>query len=148
MNVGAAAIDIVLTMHMAAVYAAHSDDSIRAIGTFTHDLHDLLHWFASCGVTRVAMETTGVSWSPAFDILEEPGFEVILVIAGYAKNVPGRKVEAIDVLEDRHLGLAPVSHDRRQASFALIVLRNVSTAALLTIPCAAHPRPGGEFLHA
>ncbi len=47
--------------------------------------------FQSCGVTSVAMESTGVYWIPAFEILEAHGFEVILVNARYAKNVPGRK---------------------------------------------------------
>ncbi|WP_409201690.1 hypothetical protein [Leisingera sp. M527] len=35
------------------------------------------------------MESTGVYWIPAFEILEAHGFEVILVNARYAKNVSG-----------------------------------------------------------
>ena len=93
-NPGAAAIDIGSTMHMAAVNPDSSDAPIRAFGTFTHDLHDLAHWFKACGVTSVAMESTGVYWIPAFEILEQHGFEVILVNARYAKNVPGRKTAA------------------------------------------------------
>ena len=81
MNVGAAAIDIGSTMHMAAVNPEHSDEPIRAFGTFTHDLHDLADWFASCGVTSVAMESTGVYWIPAFEILEQHGFDVIVHMA-------------------------------------------------------------------
>ncbi len=41
---------------------------IRSCGTFTHDLHDLAAWFRSCGVTSVAMESTGVYRIPAFEI--------------------------------------------------------------------------------
>lgn len=37
------------------------------------------------------MESTGVYWIPAYEILEAHGFEVILVNARYAKNVPRRK---------------------------------------------------------
>jgi transposase len=37
------------------------------------------------------MESTGVYWIPVYEILEQRGFEVILVNARYAKNVPGRK---------------------------------------------------------
>lgn len=51
----------------------------------------LADWFKACGVTSVAMESTGVYWIPAYEILEQHGFEVILVNARYAKNVPGRK---------------------------------------------------------
>lgn len=95
-NPGAAAIDIGSTMHMAAVSPDICEVPVRAFGTFTQDLHDLAVWFRSCGVTSVAMESTGVYWIPAFEILEQHGFEVILVNARYAKNVPGRKTDVSD----------------------------------------------------
>jgi len=42
-----------------------------------------------------------------------------------------RIVEAVDVFEECHLGLPPrFPCDRRQISSALMVLKNVSTAAL------------------
>ena len=95
-NPGAAAIDIGSTMHMAAVNPDSDDMPVRAFGTFTQNLHDLAKWFQSCGVTSVAMESTGVYWIPAFEILEQHGFEVILVNARYAKNVPaGRPTSAM-----------------------------------------------------
>lgn len=95
-NPRAAAIDIGSTMHMAAVNPDASDTPVRAFGTFTQDLHDLADWFKSCGVTSVAMESTGVYWIPAFEVLEGHGFNVILVNARYAKNVPGRKTDVSD----------------------------------------------------
>ena len=61
-NPCAAAIDIGSTMHMAAVNPDSTDLPVRAFGTFTRDLHDLADWFRSCGVTSVAMESTGVYW--------------------------------------------------------------------------------------
>jgi transposase len=76
---------------MAAVDPACTDTRVRAFGTFTRDLHDLANWFKACGVTSMAMESTGVYWIPAYEILEQHGFAVILVNARYAKNVPGRK---------------------------------------------------------
>lgn len=81
-------------MHMAAVNPGSNDTPIRAFGNSTHDLHDLAEWFKACGVTSVAIESTGVYWILAFEILEQHGFEVILVNAQYAKNVPGRKTES------------------------------------------------------
>lgn len=95
-NPTAAAIDIGSTMHMAAVNPDACDTPVRAFGTFTQDLHDLADWFKSCGVTSVAMESTGVYWIPAFEVLEAHGFQVILVNARYAKNVPGRKTDVSD----------------------------------------------------
>lgn len=95
-NPAAAAIDIGSTMHMAAVNPDACDMPVRAFGTFTQDLHDLADWFDACGVTSVAMESTGVYWIPAFEVLEARGFDVILVNARYAKNVPGRKTDVSD----------------------------------------------------
>jgi hypothetical protein len=85
-NPAAAAIDIGSTMHMAAVNPAACETPVRAFGTFTQDLHDLADWFKACGVTSVAMESTGVYWIPAFEVLEARGFEVILVNARYANR--------------------------------------------------------------
>ena len=95
-NIGAAAVDIGSREHMAAVNPDVTDAPVRAFGTFTHDLHDLADWFKSHGVTSIAMESTGVYWIPAYEILAQHGFEVILVNARYAKNVPGRKTDVSD----------------------------------------------------
>ena len=95
-NSTAAAIDIGSTMHMAAVNPDACDTPVRAFGTFTQDLHDLADWFKSCGVTSVAMESTGVYWIPAYEVLDGHGFNVIVVNARYAKNVPGRKTDVSD----------------------------------------------------
>jgi transposase len=100
---GAAAIDIGSKMHMAAVDPTCTDTPVRAFGTFTQDLHELADWFKACGVTSVAMESTGVYWIPAYEILEQHGFEVILVNARYAKNVPGRKTDVSDAAWLRQL---------------------------------------------
>ena len=42
------------------------------------------------------MESTGVYWIPLFQVLERNGFEVRLVNASHAKNVPGRKTDVKD----------------------------------------------------
>lgn len=95
-NPGAAAIDIGSTMHMAAINPEVDNNPVRAFGTFTGDLHDMARWFSASGVTSVAMESTGVYWIPAYEVLEQHGFHVILVNARYAKNVPGRKTDVSD----------------------------------------------------
>ena len=92
----AAAIDIGATMHVAAVGPDKASEPVRSFGTFTGDLHRLADWFEQCGVRSVAMESTGVYWIPVFEILDQRGFEVILVNARDAKHVPGRKTDISD----------------------------------------------------
>lgn len=53
-------------------------------------------WLKTCHITTIAMESTGVYWLPAFEILEAAGFNVILVNARDAKNVPGCKTDVND----------------------------------------------------
>ena len=93
---GAAAIDIGATMHVAAVGSGCDAEPVRSFGTFTADLHRLADWFKQCGIKTVAMESTGVYWIPAFEILEQRGFAVVLVNARDAKHVPGRKTDVTD----------------------------------------------------
>ena len=46
-----------------------------------------------CGITTVAMESTGVYWIPLYQILEDRGIRVCLVNARHMKNVPGRRTD-------------------------------------------------------
>lgn len=92
----AAAIDIGARMHVAAVRPDRDGEPVRSFGTFTGDLQRLADWFERCGVRTVAMESTGVYWIPVFEILDQRGFEVILVNARDAKHVPGRKTDVSD----------------------------------------------------
>jgi transposase len=80
-NPRAAGIDIGSTMHMAAINQDADDNPVREFGTFTGDLHDMARWFKKCGVTSVAMESTGVYWILACEVLEQHGLHVILVNA-------------------------------------------------------------------
>src|SRR5467141_3086935 len=67
----------------------------KRFGTLNHDLLQLADWLAQCGVTHVAMESTGVYWKPVWNILAEQ-FEVLLVNAQHIKAVPGRKTDQKD----------------------------------------------------
>jgi transposase len=53
-------------------------------------------WLKKCGVTTVAMESTGVYWIALFQVLDTQGFEVKLANARHVKNVPGRKTDMKD----------------------------------------------------
>src|SRR5437660_10439062 len=67
----------------------------KRFGTFTHDLLQLADWLEQCGVTHVAMESTGEYWKPVGNILAER-FEVLLVNAQHIKAVPGRQTDQRD----------------------------------------------------
>ena len=95
-NPAAAAIDIGATIHVAAVGPDRDKEPVRTFRTFTDDLHRLADWFAGCGIKTVVMESTGVYWIPVFEILEQRGFEVMVVNARDAKHVPGRKTDVSD----------------------------------------------------
>lgn len=92
----AAGLDVGSTFHVVAVGADRDDQPVRTFRSFTADLHQLADWLASVGVKSIAMESTGVYWVPVFEILEERGFEVLLVNARDVKNVPGRKTDVND----------------------------------------------------
>jgi transposase len=92
----AAAIDIGARIHVAAVGPDRDPEPVRTFNTFTNDLHRLADWFARCGIKTVVMESTGVYWIPIFEILEQRGFEVMVVNARDAKHVPGRKTDVSD----------------------------------------------------
>ena len=81
-NPAAAAIDIGATIHVAAVGPDRDKAPVRTFRTFTDDLHRLADWFAECGIRTVVMESTGVYWIPIFEILEQRGFQVMVVNAG------------------------------------------------------------------
>lgn len=92
----AATIDIGAKIHVAAVGPDRDPEPVRTFNTFTDDLHRLANWLERCGVKTVVMESTGVYWIPIFEILEQRGFEVMVVNARDAKHVPGRKTDVSD----------------------------------------------------
>jgi len=95
-NQHAAGIDIGSRSHFVAVPEGTDEQPVREFSTFTGDLERLAEWLIACGVTTVAMESTGVYWIPVFEILEGHGLEVKLVNARHVKNVPGRKSDVLD----------------------------------------------------
>ena len=47
-------------------------------------------------VTCAVMEATGFYWKPFYYLLEDAGFELLLVNARHVKNLPGRKTDVAD----------------------------------------------------
>jgi transposase len=104
----AAGIDVHAAEHWVAVPAGHAPPPprdhppglpphVRRFGACTADLEALADWLAACGVTAVAMESTGVYWVPLFELLERRGFRVYLVDPRQTRQVSGRpKTDVLD----------------------------------------------------
>lgn len=95
-HLNAAGIDVGADTHWVAVPEDRDERPVRNFGVFTSDLIALCEWLKACQIQTVAMESTGVYWIPLFQMLERNGFEVRLVNASHAKNVPGRKTDVKD----------------------------------------------------
>lgn len=118
----AAGIDIGSQFHVVAVPPECDHEPVRTFQSFTGALHRMACWLAECKITTVVMESTGIYWLPAFEILENAGFEVFLVNAREAKNVPGRKTDVNDAqwLQKLHtFGLLRASFRPKQDIAAL-----------------------------
>jgi transposase len=92
----AAGVDCGQNSHFVAVPPERDPQPVREFRTFTADLHRLADWLVQCGVTTVAMESTGVYWIPLYEILEQRRLEVLLVNARDVHNVRGRKSDVTD----------------------------------------------------
>jgi transposase len=103
LHLHAAGIDLGAREIYVAVPPGACERPVRAFPTFTEDLHAVRDWLQECGVTTVAMESTGVYWIPLFQILEAAGIEVCLVNARHCKNLPGRKTDVQDCQWLQHL---------------------------------------------
>src|SRR5947208_14419601 len=82
----AAGIDIGEAEHWVAVPPGRAPQPVRRFGTFTADLDALADWLLDCGITTVAMESTGVYWIPLFELLEARGVQVFLIDPRQAKR--------------------------------------------------------------
>jgi len=89
----AAGIDIGAREIFVAVPRDRDENPVRVFPTFTADLEEMARRLVSCGITTVAMESTGVYWIPLYDVLERHGVTPCLVNARNMKNVPGRRTD-------------------------------------------------------
>ena len=70
----------------------------RTFATTTEGLLALLDWLTASRVTHVAMEATGVYWTPVWKILSEGEFGLVVANAAHIKQVPGRKTDMNDAM--------------------------------------------------
>ena len=72
---------------------------IRIFKTFPDDLIQLRNWLESENCCHIAMESTGVYWSPVYDALEDAccgNIQIIVTNARHMRNVPGKKTDIKD----------------------------------------------------
>ena len=96
LNPNAAGMDIGSGEHWICVPPDRTQQNVRRFGCFTPDSIEMAQRLIECRVDTVAMESTGVYWIRAFQILEAQGIEVKLVNAHHVKTVPGRKSDVLD----------------------------------------------------
>jgi len=92
----AAGIDIGSRFHVVAVSPDLSDEPVQTFQAFTGDLQRMADWLIATGTKTVVMESTGVYWVAAYEVLESRGLEVVLANAREARAVPGRKSDVND----------------------------------------------------
>lgn len=63
----------------------------KPYGTFLNDLIRMRVWLKQLKVTDSAMESTGVSWRPLWNVREAQGFRLRLVNPAPVKALAGRK---------------------------------------------------------
>ena len=91
-NAHAAGVDIGSKEH----YACVAQDNVEKFGVCTEDLHAICRYFLNHKIETVALESTGFYWKPLFVLLQDYGFEVVLVNARHIKNVKGHKTDVVD----------------------------------------------------
>lgn len=92
----AAGIDIGSRFHVVAVSPDLCNEPVQTFEAFTADLQRMAAWLIALGIKTVAMESTGVYWVAAYEVLESNGLEVVLANAREARAVPGRKSDVND----------------------------------------------------
>ena len=94
-----AALDVHKAQVTACVRVPNADgervSEVREFSTMVGGLLVLRDWLRAHGVTKVAMEATGVFWKPVWAVLEDD-FELLLINARHVKNLPGRKTDVKD----------------------------------------------------
>lgn len=79
-------------------------ETVRRWSSTTNAVLALREELIAAQVTLVVMEATSDYWKPFYYLLEDAGFEVMLVNARHVKNLPGRKSDVSDAVWLAQLG--------------------------------------------
>lgn len=134
----AAGIDIGAAEHWVAVPPDADPNPVRSFGTCTVDLQALVTWLLACGVTSVALESTGVYWIPLFEMMESQGLQVRLVDARQTRALPGRpKDDARDCQWIQRLHSCGLLRAAFRPDDTVVVLRSYLRQRQMLIGCAS-----------
>jgi len=75
-----------------------TSETVSTFGSLTKDVLRLREHLTGARVTCVVMEATGDYWKPFYYLLEDAPFDVMLVNAHQARNLPGRKTDVKDAV--------------------------------------------------
>lgn len=118
-----AGIDIGSKSHFVAVPTDRDERPVQEFQTFTAELHKMVNWLKKCRIKTVVMESTGVYWIPAFELLESNGFDVKLVNARHVKNVSAHKTDVLDCQWLQQLGTYGLLKGAFRPANAILPLR-------------------------
>lgn len=125
----AAGIDIGASEMYVSVPIDSSETPIGVFGAFTEDLLKLAAWLKECHVETVAMESTGVYWIPLYELLEEQGFQVVLVAPNYPKKPEKSDIEDCQWLQYLHsVGLLSASFRPEETVCAIRAILRLRSA--------------------
>lgn len=79
-----------------ATYNGDKHGPVKEYSTLTTSIRAMGEELRTEGVDSIAMESTGMYWIPIWNILEEMGFQLILVNPYLIKQMPGRKSDVKD----------------------------------------------------
>lgn len=79
-------------------------ETVSTWGSMTNQILALRDHLVDQQVTCVVMEATSDYWKPFYYLLEDAGFEVMLVNARHVRNLPGRKTDVADATWLAQLG--------------------------------------------
>ena len=89
-----------LDVHKDSIFCAIFDGAeyseVKEYASMTNSIRQMGFHLKEEGVERIAMESTSIYWTPVWDILEEMGFDLVLVNPFFIKQMPGRKSDIKD----------------------------------------------------
>jgi transposase len=108
-NPNAAGIDVGSRSHFVSI--GQEENQIREFNVYQSGLSALIGYLQEHDIRSVAMESTGSYWQSLFMILQEKGFEVLLVQGTQTKNLKAKTdVKDAQWIQKLHsLGLLPGS---------------------------------------
>jgi len=102
--------DAKVCVRIAGVGRRKTTETVNTWGSMTNQILALREHLIQAGVSVVVMEATGDYWKPFYYLLEDAGFELLLVNARHVKNLPGRKTDVADATWLAQLGAHGLVH--------------------------------------